>query len=249
VSYDEKHNEANLEDNRDGEDHNNSRNYGVEGPTDDPQIRALREQQKRTLLATLLLSQGVPMICAGDEMGRTQRGNNNAYCQDNDISWIHWDRTPAEDDLLRFVKYMITMLNEQPVLRRRRFFQGRSIRGGEVKDITWFEPNGSEMSDVGWGAGFARSLAVRLVGTEIEETDENGDPIVGDTLFLMFNAHHDAIRFVLPPHEEGQRWERLLDTSRRDWALRSAQEGLDYPLPARSVAVFRVIESMSSNGS
>ena len=246
VSYDEKHNEANLEDNRDGEDHNNSRNYGVEGPTDDPQIRALREQQKRNLLATLFLSQGVPMICAGDEMGRTQRGNNNAYCQDNDISWIHWDLTPAQDDLLKFVRYMITVLNEQPVLRRRRFFQGRSIRGGEVKDITWFNPNGSDMSDMDWSAGFTRSFAVRLVGTEIEETDDNGDPIVGDTLFLMFNAYRDAIQFVLPPHEDGQRWERLLDTSRSDWALRSLQEGLEYHLPARSVAVFRIMETGSS---
>jgi len=141
------------------------------------------------------------------------------------------------------------VLNEQPVLRRRRFFQGRSIRGGEVKDITWFDPNGKEMSDKDWNAGFARSFAVRLVGTEIEETDKNGDPIVGDTLFLLFNAHHDATRFVLPPHEAGQRWERVLDTSRSDWALRSVQDGLDYPLPARAVAVFRVIESMSSNGS
>ena len=147
---------------------------------------------------------------------------------------------------MRFVQYMITILNEQPVLRRRRFFQGRSIRGGEVKDITWFNPNGSDMSDMDWSAGFARSFAVRLVGTEIEETDDNGDPIVGDTLFLMFNAYRHAIQFVLPPHEDRQRWERLLDTSRSDWALRAVQDGLDYPLPARSVAVFRIMETGSS---
>jgi isoamylase len=237
VSYNDKHNEANLEGNQDGESYNNSWNCGVEGPSDDPTIRPLREQQKRNFLATLFLSQGVPMLYAGDEMGRSQGGNNNAYCQDNDISWVRWDWSPEQEDLVRFVRYMITVLNQQPVLRRRQFFQGRPLRGGNVKDITWFEPSGVETSDRVWSASSMLGLGVRLLGTEIEETDENGDRIVGDTLFLMFNAHHDAIRFVLPQHAPS--WETVLDTSRTDWDRRMLLDGPDYALPARSVAVFR----------
>ena len=241
VSYNEKHNEANLEDNRDGEHHNNSWNCGVEGPTDDPAIRALREQQKRNILATLFLSQGVPMLLAGDEMGRTQRGNNNAYCQDNETSWVHWDPPADTYDLVAFVKHMIALFRQQPVLTRRQFFQGRPIRGGGVKDITWFEPNGREMSDDAWGASSVRGLGVRLLGTEIEEVDELGDPISGDTLFLMFNAHHEAIRFVLPRREPAQRWERVLDTSQRDWALRVVRKGASCSVAARSVVVCRLL--------
>ena len=246
VSYEQKHNEANLEENRDGENNNNSWNCGVEGPTDDPKILALREQQKRNFLATLFLSQGVPMLCAGDEMGRSQGGNNNAYCQDNEISWMHWDWSPEQEDLVRFVKYMITVLNQQPVLRRRQFFQGRPIRGSAVKDITWFDPSGAEMSDEEWNASSMPGLGVRLLGTEIEETDENGDRISGDTLFLMFNAHHEAIRFVLPRHEPGEFWGTVLDTSRKEWGRREVVEGSDYALPARSVAVFRMGGAPSS---
>jgi len=239
VSYNEKHNEANLEDNQDGESQNNSWNCGVEGPSDDPAVGALREQQKRNLLATLFLSQGVPMLYAGDEMGRSQGGNNNAYCQDNDMSWVRWDWSPEQEDLVSFVTYMITVLNQQPVLRRRQFFQGRPIRGGAVKDITWFEPNGAEMSDDAWGASSMRGLGVRLLGTEIEETDENGDRIIGDTLFLMFNAHYEPIRFVLPSRTPSRAWETVLDTSRIDWGRRMVLESPDYALPARAVAVFR----------
>ncbi len=249
VSYEQKHNEANLEDNRDGENNNNSWNCGVEGPSDDPKIRALRERQKRNLLATLFLSQGVPMLSAGDEMGRSQGGNNNAYCQDNEISWVRWDWSPEQDDLVRFVKGVIAVLNQQPVLRRRRFFQGRPIRGGEVKDVTWFEPSGAEMSDKTWSASSMPGLGVRLLGAEIEETDEKGDPISGDTLFLMFNSHHEATRFVLPSLEPVQRWETLLDTSQKEWGRRSVLEGSDYALPARSVAVLRMVEAPSqANG-
>ena len=239
VSYNDKHNEANLEGNQDGESYNNSWNCGVEGPSDDPTIRALREQQKRNVLATLFLSQGVPMIYAGDEMGRSQGGNNNAYCQDNEISWVPWDWSPEQEDLVRFVKYMITVLNQQPVLRRRRFFQGRPIRGGAVKDITWFEPSGAEMSDHAWSASSMLGLGVRLLGTEIDETDENGDRVIGDTLFMAFNAHHEAMWFVLPA-AAGLCWETVLDTSRIDWERRVLLEGPSYPLPARAVAVFRV---------
>ena len=242
VSYNEKHNGANLEDNRDGESHNNSWNCGVEGPTDDPEIRALREQQKRNFLATLFLSQGVPMLLAGDEMGRTQRGNNNAYCQDNDISWVRWELTPEQEDLVRFVRYMITVLNQQPVLRRRRFFQGRPIRGGDVKDITWFEPNGREMSDQAWNASSMHGLSVRLLGSEIEETDEHGDPVSGDTLLLIFNAHHETTLFTLPRRQPTQHWERVLDTSQREWGRRSLLKTATYTISSRSVAVFRMVE-------
>ena len=239
VSYNEKHNEANLEGNQDGESQNNSWNCGIEGPSDDPAVGALREQQKRNLLATLFLSQGVPMLYAGDEMGRSQGGNNNAYCQDNDMSWVRWDWSPEQEDLVSFVKYMITVLAQQPVLRRRQFFQGRPTRGGAVKDITWFEPNGTEMSDHAWGASSMRGLGVRLLGTEIEETDKNGDRIIGDTLFLMFNAYYEPICFVLPPRAPSRAWETVLDTSRTDWGRRMVQESPDYALPARAVAVFR----------
>ena len=239
VSYNDKHNEANLEDNRDGESHNNSWNGGVEGPSDDPAVLAFRAQQKRNFLATLFLSQGVPMLYAGDEMGRSQGGNNNAYCQDNDISWLRWDWSSEQEDLVRFVKYMITVLNQHPVLRRRRFFQGRPIRGGAVKDITWFEPSGAEMSDHAWSVSSMLGLGVRLLGMEIDETDENGDRVIGDTLFMAFNAHHEAMRFVLPA-VAGLCWETVLDTSRTDWERRVLLEGSSYPLPARAVSVFRV---------
>ena len=238
VSYNEKHNEANLEDNQDGEHHNNSWNCGVEGPSDDPEILARRAQQKRNLLATLFLSQGVPMLYAGDEMGRSQGGNNNAYCQDNAISWVQWDWSPDQQDLVSFVGYVITVLNQQPVLRRRQFFQGRPIRGGAVKDITWFEPNGVEISDRAWSASSMLGLGVRLLGTEIEEMDEHGDRIIGDTLFMAFNAHHEAMRFVLPDGP-GRCWETLLDTSRRDWSRRALLDDSSYALPARALAVFR----------
>jgi isoamylase len=241
VSYDRKHNDANLEHNADGENHNNSWNCGVEGPTGDPAVVALREQQKRNLLATVFLSQGVPMLLAGDEMGRTQGGNNNAYCQDNDTSWVQWTLTAEQLDLTAFVRYMVRLLEQQPVLKRRRFFQGRSIRGGDVKDITWFEPGGDEMSDAVWSSPHVRHLGVRLVGTEIEETDEHGQPIEGDTLFLMFSAHPDPIDFVLPAHEAGQRWQRLLDTSLADWRRPVVVTGADYALNGRSVAVFRIV--------
>jgi glycogen operon protein len=243
VSYNEKHNEANLEHNLDGETHNNSWNCGIEGPTDDPQILALREQQKRNLLATLFLSQGVPMLLAGDEMGRTQHGNNNAYCQDNEMNWLRWDVTPEQGDLVKFVRFLIALFRQQPVLMRRRFLQGRPMRSGQVKDVTWFDPSGHEMSHEAWGASSMRGLAVRLLGSAIDETDETGDAIVGDTLFLMFNAHEQAIRFVLPRQPLGQHWERLLDTSQKRWGQRSVRKGETYFLPARSVAVFRLVEA------
>jgi glycogen operon protein len=248
VSYNRKHNEANLEGNRDGENNNHSFNYGVEGPTSDPKIRAVRERQKRNFLATVFLSLGVPMLYAGDEMGRTQRGNNNAYCQDNDISWLDWQRSAEQDDLLHFTEYVIAMRRSQPVLKRRRFFAGQVGREGAVKDITWFAPDGTEMSEAAWGRRDTHALGVRLDGKLIDETDAQGDPIVGDTLFLLFNAQLEPVRFQLPPRDPAERWERLLDTAEARWSRRILLGDSHYGLAAQSVVVFR-LAAPPANGS
>jgi glycogen operon protein len=237
VSYNEKHNEANLENNQDGDNNNLSWNCGVEGPTDDPAIVALREQQRRNFLATLFLSQGVPMLCGGDECGRTQLGNNNAYCQDNALSWMHWDWSPAQEEMAAFTSYIIGLRQKYPVLRRRRFFQGRSIRGAGVKDIAWYEPHGIEMTDKAWSDHSARCVGVLLNGNAVDEIDERGEPVVGDTLFLMFNAHHDAILFRLPPKQPGERWDRLLDTSEPMTKPVALRRDVTYSLRARSLVV------------
>ena len=242
VSYAEKHNEANGDGNRDGESHNLSWNCGVEGETDDPAILALREQQKRNLMATLLLSQGVPMISGGDEIGRTQRGNNNAYCQDNEISWTDWDLTPGQRDFLEFTRGLIQLRRDQPVLRRRRFFRGRAIRGADVKDIAWLEPSGAEMTDESWNSGFVRSLGVRLEGHEIDEVDEKGVPITGDTLLLLLSAHHEAIAFTLPREGPDDRWVRLVDTTRPHVSGEDLAGGTQYALEGRSLALFRLAQ-------
>jgi isoamylase len=240
VSYNDKHNEANLEDNRDGENHNLSWNCGTEGPTDDPAIVALREKQKRNFLATLFLSQGVPMLCSGDEFSCTQFGNNNAYCQDNALNWLHWDWSDKQAELMDFTRYLIQLRKEHPVLRRRIFFQGRSIRGAYVKDITWYEPRGKEMTDKDWADHFARCLGIMLYGEMPNEIDEQGMPVKGDTLFLMFNAHHGSILFHLPPRPEGARWERLLDTAAPLLRGGSLLRDHTYRLHKRSVAVLRL---------
>jgi isoamylase len=241
VSYNQKHNLANGENNSDGENNNISWNCGVEGCTKDPAVAALRERQKRNFIATLFLSQGVPMLSGGDELSRTQRGNNNAYCQDNELSWYDWNLDDRRKDFLEFVRYMIHTRLANPVLTRRRFFQGRSIRGQGIKDIAWFEPTGKEMDDAGWTSHFVRCLGVRLVGTEIDEVDQFGEPVTSDTLFVIFNAHHGRIRFTLPAHEKGQRWERFVDTALLNWrALRRLREP-SYRMAGRSVAVFRIV--------
>jgi glycogen operon protein len=244
VSYNEKHNEANLEDNRDGENHNLSWNCGVEGPTSDPQIRALRERQKRNFLTTLFLSQGVPMISHGDELGRTQQGNNNAYCQDNELSWIDWDLDEDHRLLLNFTMKLVQLRLSQPALRRRRYFQGRKIRGGDVKDLAWLAPDGREMNDDAWNADFVRSIGMLLSGSAIEETNERGEPMLGDTLLVLLNAHTDKVPFILPALDAAQRWQRVLDTfapHARDAVYRA---GGRYPLQGRSIAMFRVAASM-----
>jgi glycogen operon protein len=242
VSYNHKHNEANGEDNRDGTDDNLSWNCGVEGPTNDPAINELREQQKRNFLAILFLSQGVPMICGGDEIGRTQRGNNNAYCQDNELSWLDWKLDRAARELLSFTQGLIAFRQQHPVLRRRRFFQGRRIRGSEVKDLAWFRPDGKEMTDEDWGSGYAWSLGLRLAGDAIEETDERGQPIKDETLLVLLNMHHEPLPFTLPAHKRGVRWMPVLDTAAigKDTPLRMLKGGQQYTLEARSLAVLRL---------
>ncbi len=214
VSYNEKHNELNGEDNRDGSDDNRSWNCGVEGPTDDEAVNRLRRRQQRNFLATLLLSQGVPMIVAGDEAGRTQRGNNNAYCQDNELSWIDWDR--RDDDLADFTAWLTALRREHAVLRRRRWFQGRAIHGTGVGDIAWFRPDGTEMEEHDWQASFAKTLGVFLNGDGLREPDPRGLPMRSGTFFLVFNAHHEALEFVLPEERWGRRWQLVLDTARDD---------------------------------
>jgi isoamylase len=213
VSYNEKHNEANGENNTDGESHNRSWNGGVEGPTDDPEIRALRDRQKRNFLATLFLSQGVPMLLAGDEIGRTQHGNNNAYCQDNEISWFDWEK--ADRELCRFVADLIDLRHRHPVFRRRRWFQGIPIRGTEGRDIAWMRPDGQEMSDQDWTDGHAKSLAVFLNGQGIPNLDERGERIVDDSFYILFNAHWEPLSFRLPPDRPhwGERWAKVVDTT------------------------------------
>jgi glycogen operon protein len=240
VSYNEKHNEANLEDNRDGENNNLSWNCGVEGPTDDPAINALRERQKRNFLATLMVSQGVPMISHGDELGRTQRGNNNAYCHDNELTWIDWDLTPEQQSLVAFTAKLVRLRLAQPALRRRKYFQGRGIRGGEVMDVRWLAPDGQEMTDEAWSAEFVRSLGVLLSGTAIEEMNERGEPVVGDTLLMLLNAHDDDVAFTLPPLDPEQQWQRVIDTHEPEMADTLFRPAATFPLHGRSVAVFKV---------
>ncbi len=243
VSYNDKHNTTNGENNQDGTNDNDSWNCGVEGPTNDPAILELRERQKRNFLTLLFLSQGVPMLCGGDEIGRTQKGNNNAYCQDNEISWFDWNLDHAQSNVLAFVRHLIAFRKKHPVLRRRRFFQGRHIRGSEVKDLSWFRPDGKEMTDEDWDAGYAKSLALRLAGDAIAERDQKGRPIVDDTLLILLNAHHTPLAFTLPAHKRGIRWHSILDTSfsgEHEKQVNAFKGGEQYEMEARSIAVLRL---------
>jgi glycogen operon protein len=241
VSYNEKHNEANGEQNRDGANDNNSWNCGAEGPTEDLAINTLRERQKRNLMATLLLSQGVPMICGGDELSHTQKGNNNAYCHDNELTWLDWELDDRKKAFLDFVRQVARIWAEQPVFQRRHFFHGRAIRGADIKDISWFSPAGEEMTDNDWNAGFVRSLGVRLAGDVIGDLDERGEPIQGDTLLLLLNAHHEPVPFTLPATKPEHHWERLLDTAGPQEPARPSTGGAKYPLQGRSLAVLRTL--------
>ena len=212
VSYNGKHNEANREDNRDGNDNNLSWNYGAEGPTDNPDINTQRARQKRNLLATLLFSQGVPMLLAGDELGHSQSGNNNAYCQDSELTWLDWDLSEEDRELLAFVQRVIRLRREHPVFHRRHFLQGQRIHGADIKDIRWLKPDGTEMSDHEWDHDFARSLGMFLSGEALNERDRRGRPIRDDNFIVLFNSHHEALHFALPDLPPGGCWQVLLDT-------------------------------------
>jgi glycogen operon protein len=240
VSYNEKHNQANGEDNRDGANDNNSWNCGAEGPSDDPQIKELRGRQKRNLIATLLLSEGVPMLCGGDELSHTQNGNNNAYCQDNELTWLNWELDDDARAFLDFVRSVARLRAEQPVFQRRHFFHGRAIRGSEIKDISWLDPSGNEMTDEAWGAGYIKCLGVRFAGDLIGDVDEHGERVVGDTLLLLLNAHYEAIPFTLPVHKENQEWELLRDTAAPQAESKVLRGGDKHDLAGRSLAVYRI---------
>ena len=241
VSYNDKHNEANGEDNNDGESHNRSWNCGVEGPTDDPEITALRARQERNFLTTLLLSQGVPMICHGDELGRTQGGNNNGYCQDNEITWVDWEN--ADEELVAFASKLSALRAEHPVFRRRRFFTGRPVRqrGSEgVPDISWFRPDGSEMNDEDWDTGFGKSVAVFLNGHGIPDLDPRGQRVIDDSFVICFNGHHEPLEFTLPPEEFGAAWQPVIDTAADvDDNGETVAAGASRQIEARSVLVFQ----------
>jgi isoamylase len=239
VSYNDKHNKANGEDNRDGHDHNLSWNCGVEGETDDPAINALRGQQKRNFLTTLILSQGVPMLLAGDEMGRTQGGNNNAYCQDNEISWLNWNLGEREESLLAFTRRLIGIRNRHPNLRRRKFFRGRPIYGTDIRDIMWLRPDGEEMTPEEWNSEWTKVLGMRLAGETVGEIDENGDPVRDDTLLFLLNAHHEEVEFTLPNGNAAVQWEPVLDTSvgEPDGAAPAYDGGDVYNLAGRSMVL------------
>lgn len=210
VSYNEKHNDANGDDNEDGESHNRSWNCGAEGPTDDAEINALRDRQKKNFLVTLMLSQGVPMLLGGDEFGRTQQGNNNGYCQDNEISWYDWEN--IDETLLHFCRRLIRFRREHTVFRRRRWFLGRRIHGSEVKDIIWITPDGQQMEEENWGEGHASSLCVYLNGETIPNPNPRGEPVTDDSFYLMFNAHHEPLDFIVVGERWKARWRMVLDT-------------------------------------
>ncbi|MGZ4551524.1 MAG: glycogen debranching protein GlgX, partial [Blastococcus sp.] len=214
VSYNEKHNEANGEGNNDGESHNRSWNCGVEGETDDAEVLALRAQQRRNFIATLMLSQGVPMLLHGDELGRSQGGNNNGYCQDSELTWIDWEK--VDEGLLEFTKLVTKLRANHPTFRRRRFFDGRPVRreeGDPVQDIAWLTPDGDIMTDDDWDAGYAKSLAMYLNGHGIRETDERGEDVVDDCFYLAFNASSEAIEFTTPGSDYAEGWTVLVNTA------------------------------------
>ena len=239
VSYNDKHNHANGENNQDGDNHNQSWNCGVEGATDDPEILSLRLRQKRNFFATLLLSQGVPMIRGGDEIGHSQRGNNNAYCQDNELSWLNWDLDSEKRRLFEFTCDLVSFWKRHPVLQRRSFFMGRQVQGGVARDIHWLTPVGREMTDADWLAD-VRSLAVRLEGKLINETDEQGQPIQGETLLILFSCDDHPVRFSLPAVGHDEYWSPVFDTSMPTEMPKRMFEGDNHQLSARGLAAFEL---------
>ena len=237
VSYNEKHNEANGEGNNDGESFNRSWNCGAEGPTDDPVVVELRARQERSLLATLLLSQGVPMLLGGDEMGRTQGGNNNAYCQDNEVSWFDWEQ--QDGALVAFTQRLINLRKSHPVFRRRHFFQGQTLHGDDVSDIAWFRTDGTQMTDTDWREGYAKTLGVFLNGDAIPDLGARGERITDDSFLVLFNAHFEAVDFVLPAEQYGERWVKVLDTADSFDEGRQCKADETLAVESRSLVLFR----------
>jgi glycogen operon protein len=214
VSYNEKHNQDNKEDNKDGEDYNRSWNCGVEGPTDDAEVNNLRAQQKRNLLTTLMLSQGVPMLRAGDEISQSKNGNNNSYCQDNEISWLNWEK--GDKELLQFTRELIRWRRNHPVFCRSRWFKGSLIKEINVKDIEWFFPGGGEMTEENWKTGFAKSLGIYLNGSHLSLTGSMGEQVIDDNFYIIFNADAGALQYTLPPEKYGDSWIEVINTTRND---------------------------------
>jgi glycogen operon protein len=258
VSFSNKHNEANGEDNQDGANDNNSWNHGVEGPADDPAVIELRARQMRNFLATLLLSQGVPMLCGGDEIARTQKGNNNAYAQDNETSWLDWNFDEGKRSLLAFTSSLIKFRKSHPNLHRRKFFQDRQIDpegaqhreigGAEVQDIVWLRPDGKPMSEAEWNAGWNRCLGLQLSGETLDDVNSVGEPIKDDTFLILLNSHHETILFTLPPTRPTAQWACCFDTR---WSTPSSGDPLTpstrYELIGRSLAIFREVLPRNGN--
>jgi isoamylase len=252
VSYNEKHNEANGEKNQDGTTDNNSWNHGTEGRTSNPDINELRARQMRNFMATLLLSQGVPMICGGDEIARTQSGNNNGYAQDNEVSWLHWDLNAASKSLLEFTTALIAFRKEHPNLHRRKFFQDRQIdplgaqhcqvEGAEVQDIIWISTDGERMSEADWNAGWNRCVGLQLSGETLDDVNNVGEPVKDDTFLILLNSHHEIVHFKLPPARGAAHWCRCFDTR---WAqvlpCAPSEPGVAYDLIGRSLAIFKEV--------
>jgi len=243
VSYNEKHNEANGDKNHDGDNNNQSWNCGVEGPTNDAEINALRERQRRNFLTTLFLSQGVPMLPGGDEWGRSQNGNNNTYCQDNEMSWLNWERDEKQNQFVEFTRKLIQLRSDHPVFRRPKFFQGRRIRGSEIRDVMWFNPGGSEMSEEEWTSPFVRCLGMLLSGDTMDVLTFEGEPIRDDTFLLLINAHYEPIPFVLPGQEHIE-WQLILDTMDPGGFLMEARKfasGDDVDLGGRAACLLQLV--------
>jgi len=241
VSYNDKHNEANGEENRDGLDLNLSWNCGKEGPTDDPDIIELRERQKRNFIATLMLSQGIPMLSAGDEFYRTQQGNNNAYCQDNEISWLNWEMDERKMALLEFTRKLIALRKSHAVFHRRKFFQGRAIHGSEIKDVMWLRPDGLEMTDNNWESEWIRCIGVRVSGHATHELNEDGSPLIDDDFFMILNSCHENVGFQLPAFVRGATWEIIMDTNMSAQTKEDSRikGGSLIHVPSRSLILFR----------
>jgi len=239
VSYNEKHNDANGENNQDGTNDNHSWNMGVEGPTNDPQILAARERQKRNLLATLFFSQGVPMLCGGDEIGRTQQGNNNAYCQDNEISWYDWKLDECGTRLLEFTRQLIQFRKAHPNLRRRKFFQDRDVYHPVSKNIAWYRTDGQEMTQEQWNTGWMRSLAVMFNGQTLGEADEMGEPLVDDSFLILLNSYGENVTYTLPASPHGRGWKLLMNTYDLEKPFDEQRMDTSLEVAGRSVVLLR----------